>query len=201
MAILLGLLIAAAAGMAFMKRGLFSAATALVAVLFAAVAGVAFGAPVAHLTEWQSAYTHAACVAGIGLLAFVVIRGVLIFIDVEVEFHPLVDRIGGAVAGAASAGVAFGFVALCAVLMPLPKQVAWFERSLRQSTEMILVPGHFVTRLAPGRKAWGLRAIEEAGVPYGVYVPPPPPPQADPESGAPQANPKSDRAETRDGSG
>lgn len=189
MAVLLTVLAAIASGMAFMKRGLFSGACALIAVLFSAIAGVAFGAPVAHMTEFDSPYTYPLCVAAIAVLAFVVIRGLLIFIDVEVEFAPLVERAGGALTGAAAGLIAAAFVGLCGVLSPLPGPVAWLEQGMRHAAKSLLVSGHFATQLISSGGSWSLADIEAADPyrPAGLPRPAEPVPAAEPAS--PEAAP------------
>ena len=172
-AILLGVLL----GLAYSRRGLFLGAVALVAVFLSAAGAIGFGALIVHTVGVQSPYALAITMFGVALLGFAIIRGALVFMNDEVDFHPVVEHIGGAVTGAATGLIIVGFLCVCLLSMPLPKLLSGAEENTRQATAIILVPCRTVTLLLTGQRPPELKSLLAAAGPrFSSYEPPPPPP-------------------------
>lgn len=160
MAFILAVLLGGGLAYAYSRKGLFDGAAAFLSVLIAALAGLGFAAAVERMIEVQSAYRYSGTMLGIALFTFAIVRGALAFIDADVEFHPLVDRIGGAVAGLLTGPLVVGFLCVCLICSPLGANSKWRKQTV-QASEMVLIPGRLVSRLVPGRRSLKLQFLED----------------------------------------
>jgi len=185
---------------------LFDGAVTLISVFLAALVAVAFGTSAVHGIGWPEQYALAVTMAGIGLLVFIFIRGALVLVDTDVDFHPVIERLGGALTGLGTGLLIVGFASLCVLSMPVPPKLAPLQRSANRTTDLVLAPCRSVATLVPGAYVFELdNLLAVAGEQYSSYVPPPPPPpppsplaspddpQPPPEGGAPSPRIREDR--------
>ncbi len=106
---------------------------------------------------------------------FLVIRGTLVFVNEDVDFHPLVERVGGALVGLALGLFVIGFGCVCLLCMPFPDVLRNAKSNAEQATALVLLPCQTVARLLPGDRPLQLDRLLEAGGPdFSIYVKPPP---------------------------
>ncbi len=186
MAIIAGIVVGVALGLSYSRKGLFLASMALVAVFLSITAALGFGATVVHTIGVESEYAYSITMFAIALFAFMIIRGALVFIDDDVDFHPFLERAGGAVLGLATGLLAFGFVCVCLLCMPFPKLLSSAEDNTAQATAMILLPCQAAAKLLPGEQPLQLDTLlVAAGRQFSPYEPPPPPPKQSPDDDMP----------------
>jgi hypothetical protein len=166
----------------YSRRGLFLAAITSVAAFLSIMTALGFGAVVVHTVGVQSEYAYGATMLAIAAFVFLVIRGTLVFINEDVDFHPLVERAGGALLGLALGLFVVGFGCVCMLCMPFPDALRNAKPNATEATALALVPCQTVTRLLPGARSLQLSGLLSAGgSEFSVYVtpPPPPPPKSD----------------------
>ncbi len=177
MAIIAAIVFGILLGMSYSRKGLFLAAIALVAVFLSVATALGFGAVVVHMVGKESPYAYSTTMFAIASFAFIIIRGALAFMDHDVDFHPLVERIGGAIVGLITGLIAVGFAWICLLCMPFPKELSGAEDSARQFGEVVLQPFEATARLLPGPRHLRLQSLLAAGGSrFSSFEPPPPPP-------------------------
>ncbi|MCH8851480.1 MAG: CvpA family protein [Planctomycetes bacterium] len=177
MAVLVAIIAGVGLGLLYSRRGLFLAAIALVAAFISIMTALGFGATVVHTVGVQSEYAYGITMLAIATFVFLAIRGSLVFINEDVDFHPLVERVGGALVGLALGVLVIGFGCVCMLSMPFPEVLRNARPNTEQATDLVLVPCQTVTRLLPGRRPFQLKGLLSAGgAKFSVYVKPPPPP-------------------------
>ncbi len=182
MAVLVAIIAGVGLGLLYSRRGLFLAAITLVSAFLSIMTALGFGATVVQTVGVQSEYAYGTTMLAIAAFVFLVIRGTLVFINEDVDFHPLVERVGGAMVGLALGLVVIGFGCVCMLCMPFPEVLRSAKPDTEQATALVLVPCQTVTRLIPGKTPFQLNGLLSAGGSrFSVYVKPPPPPR--PESG------------------
>ena len=153
--IVVGLLI----GLAFMYKGMYLACLTFVSVLLAAMAGLGFGAVVAHMAEVASVYSYAVSMAGVAVVTFALLQYSFHYVDTDVYFHPALERIGGGAIGMMTGLLATGFVCACLLCAPLPAPIESAREGL-QKAATLAVAAHAVARVPS-------RAV---GLPRHVHV-------------------------------
>ncbi len=199
MAVLVAIIAGIGLGLLYSRRGLFLAAITSVAAFLSILTALGFGATVVHTVGVQSEYAYGTTMLAIAAFVFLVIRGTLVFIDEDVDFHPLVERVGGALVGMALGLVVIGFGCVCLLCMPIPDALQSVEPNARQATAIILLPCQTVARLLPGQTPFQLEEVLEAGgSKFSIYVRPRPPPppelETSEESSSEQEPPDPDNA-------
>ncbi len=177
MAVLVAIIAGIGLGLLYSRRGLFLAAITLVAAFLSIMAALGFGATVVQTVGVQSEYAYGATMLAIAAFVFLVIRGTLVFINEDVDFHPLVERAGGALVGLALGLFVVGFSCVCMLCMPFPDVLRNAKPNTEQATALVLLPCQTVTRLLPGKRPLQLNGLLSAGGSrFSVYEKPPPPP-------------------------
>ncbi len=172
MAVAAAIVVGVALGLSYSRKGLFLGSMTLVTVFLSVAAAMAFGASTVRSIGVQSPYAYSIAMASIALFAFIFIRGALVFIDHDVDFHPILERIGGALTGLASGLLLVGFVCVCLLSMPFPKPLKVAQENTQMATALALVPCRAAGRLLPGREPLELENILSAsGSDYSSHVP------------------------------
>ncbi len=172
MAVAAAIVVGVALGLSYSRKGLFLGSLTLVTVFLSVAAALAFGAAAVRSIGVQSPYAYSIAMASIALFAFILIRGALVFINDDVDFHPILERVGGAVTGLASGLMVVGFVCVCLLSMPFPKPLKVAQENAQKATALALVPCRAAGRLLPGRELLKLENILSAsGSEYSSYVP------------------------------
>ncbi len=182
-AVVVGVLLA----LLYSRSGLFAAAVALVSVFLAALTALGLGVSVVHAVGMESPHALGAAMAAVGVFSFMVIRGLLMFVNPDVDFHPLIERLGGGLVGLATGLVAVGFVCVCVLCTPYAKKLGTNQGGTEQAAALVLEPSRRVTELLHLNGAQPLsvgRLLAVAGPRFSPSVPPPPQPEhsAEPES-------------------
>ena len=191
MPVLICIVVGLLSGLAFMRKGMYLACLAFVSVLLATIAGLGFGATVAHMAEVPSVYSYAGSVAGVAVVMFAVSWCSFRFVDTNVDFHPMLERIGGAAIGMMTGLLATGFLCACLLCAPLPAQLESARAGLQEAATLAIAPSQFIIRLMPGGETFDLDTIIRAGGKYGPDGAPPleqrssDPEQAEPEQAEP----------------
>ena len=163
MAVLVAIIAGIGLGLLYSRRGLFLAAITLVAAFLSIMTALGFGATVVQTVGVQSEYAYGATMLAIATFMFLVIRGTLVFINEDVDFHPLVERVGGALVGLALGLVVTGFGCVCMLCMPFPELLRNARTNTAQATALVLLPCQTVTRLIPGKRPFELNGLLSAG--------------------------------------
>lgn len=172
MAVAAAIVVGVALGLSYSRKGLFLGSLTLVTVFLSVAAALAFGPAAVRSIGVQSPYAYSIAMASIALFAFILIRGALVFIDHDVDFHPILERVGGAITGLASGLMVIGFVCVCLLSMPFPKPLKVAQENAQTATALALVPCRAAGRLLPGREPLKLENILSAsGSDYSSYVP------------------------------
>ncbi len=173
MAVAAAIVVGVALGLSYSRKGLFLGSLLLVTVFLSVAAAMAFGAAAVRSIGVQSPYAYSIAMASIALFAFIFIRGALVFIDHDVDFHPILERVGGALTGLASGLMVVGFVCVCLLSMPFPKPLKVAQENAEKATALALVPCRAAGRLLPGgREPLELENILSAsGSDYSSHVP------------------------------
>ncbi len=173
-------------GLSYSRKGLFLAAVALVAVFLSVATALCFGAVIVRQVGKESPYAYSTTMFAIASFTFLIIRGALTFMNDDVDFHPLVERIGGAIVGLTTGLIVVGFLWICMLCMPFPKELSGAEESARQFSEWTLRPFQATAQLLPGSRRLRLESLLAAGGRrFSSFEPPPPPKPA--ETSDPQA--------------
>ena len=185
MAVLVAIIAGIGLGLLYSRRGLFLAAITLVAAFLSIMTALGFGATVVRTVGVQSEYAYGTTMLAIATFVFLVIRGTLVFINEDVDFHPLVERVGGALVGLALGLFVIGFGCVCMLCMPFPDVLRNAKPNTEQATALVLLPCQTVRRLLPGRSPFQLNGLLSAGgSKFSIYVKPLPPPLPEPETPA-----------------
>ncbi len=177
MAVLVAIIAGIGLGLLYSRRGLFLAAITMVSAFLSIMTALGFGATVVHTVGVQSEYAYGTTLLAIASFVFLVIRGTLVFIDEDVDFHPLVERVGGALVGMALGLFVIGFGCVCMLCMPFPDVLRNAKPNTEQATALVLLPCQTVTRLLPGNRPLQLNGLLSAGGSrFSVYEKPPPSP-------------------------
>lgn len=183
MAVLVAIIVGIGLGLLYSRRGLFLAAITLVSAFLSIMTALGFGATVVHTVGVESEYAYGTTMLAIATFVFLVIRGILVFINEDVDFHPLVERVGGALVGLALGLFVIGFGCICMLCMPFPDVLRNAKPNTEQATALVLLPCQTVTRLLPGKRPFQLNGLLSAGgSKFSVYVKPLPPPPPDLET-------------------
>lgn len=186
MAVLAAIVVGVLTALSYSRKGLFAAAVLFISILLAATTALAFGATVVHVIDYQSPYAYSATLFALALFCFMIIRGALAFIEEEVDFHPAVERLGGALLGLAVGLVGVGFLCVCLACMPLPALLEGTRPNTQQAAAMILLPSDTARKVVPGQQPFTLGALlASGGQAYSAYTPPSPPPPIDTQSTSP----------------
>ena len=174
MAVLVSIVVGVLMALSYSRKGLFAAAVVFVSIFIAMTAALAFGATVVHVIGYESPYAYAADLLGLALFSFMIVRGALTFIEEEVDFHPVVERLGGAIVGLAAGLLAVGFLCVCVACIPLPPFLEGIRPDTKQATAMILLPCETVRRVMRGDQPFAIDALLSAGgSQYCIYQPAP----------------------------
>ncbi len=177
MAVLVAIIAGIGLGLLYSRKGLFLSAITLVAAFLAIMTALGFSATVVQTVGVQSEYAYGTTMFAIAAFVFLVIRGTLVFINEDVDFHPLVERVGGALVGLALGLFVIGFACVCMLSMPFPDALRTAKPNTEQATALVLLPCQTVTRLLPGKRPFELNGLLSAGGSrFSVYVKPLPPP-------------------------
>ncbi len=177
MAVLVAIIAGIGLSLLYSRRGLFLAAITLVAAFLSILTALGFGATVVHTVGVQSEYAYGTTMLAIAAFVFLVIRGTLVFINEDVDFHPLVERVGGALVGLALGLFVIGFGCVCMLCMPFPDALRNAKPNTKLATDLVLLPCQTVSRLLPGKRPLQLNGLLSAGGSnFSVYVKPLPPP-------------------------
>ncbi len=180
MAVLVAIIAGVGLGLLYSRRGLFLAAIALVSAFISIMTALGFGATVVQTVGVQSEYAYGTTMLAIAAFVFLVIRGTLVFINEDVDFHPLVERVGGALVGLALGLFVIGFGCVCMLCMPFPDVLRNAKPNTEQATALVLLPCQTVTRLLPGKRPFELNGLLSAGgAEFSIYVKPLPPPPSE----------------------
>ncbi len=185
MALAIAILVGALFSWRYAHRGLFLGSLTLVSVFLAVTGAMAYGAVMARNLNIDSPYTYAGTMAGLAVFLLIAFRFGLAFMDKEVDFHPTIERLGGALAGLLSGLFIMGFVCVCLQCMPAVKQLEVAQDSIRQTTALVLIPCRQLNRLIRGQQQFTLENLQLAGGQSSGYMPPPPPPMDASNSVAP----------------
>lgn len=167
-------------GLSYSRKGLFLAAIALVAVFLSVATALGFGAVIVHQVGKESPYAYSTTMFAVASFAFLIIRGALTFMNDDVDFHPLVERIGGAIVGLTTGLIIVGFLWICLLCMPFPKELSGAEESARQMSEWVLRPFEVTAQLLPGPRRLRLQSLLAAAGPrFSSFKPPPKPKPAE----------------------
>ncbi len=195
MAIMAAILLGVVLGLSYSRKGLFLGAVVLVSVFLSIVGALGFGAVIVHTVGVRSPYAYTITMLGIALLGFAIIRGALVFMNDDVDFHPVVEHIGGALTGIATGLIIVGFLCVCLLSMPFPEFLGGAKKNSRQATSMILVPCRAAAKLLPGERPLELESLRAAPGPrFSSYEPPPSPPP-EPKASSPDAEQQSETEE------
>ncbi len=180
MAVLVAIIAGVGLGLLYSRRGLFLAAITLVSAFLSIMTALGFGATVVHTVGVQSEYAYGTTMLAIATFVFLVIRGTLVFINEDVDFHPLVERVGGALVGLALGLFVIGFGCVCMLCMPFPDVLRNAKPNTEQATALVLLPCQTVTRLLPGKRPFQLNGLLSAGgSSFSAYIKPLPPPPSE----------------------
>jgi hypothetical protein len=145
----------------------------LVSTFLAAAAALGFGPGVASLMGADTPFRYTLIVVLTALVSCGLFRALLVPMNEDIDFHPVVDRVGGALTGMACGALAMGFI--CVVLLCL--RWSWLggaEGSLRRGAALVMAPCSAAARLTPGEYPLelqlvvdGQRPAPEAGSPQG----------------------------------
>lgn len=162
-------LIALGLGYYSMNRGLFVGSVTLICICLATIAGTAFGPAIADAMELIEHWQYGAMLAGIGLVTFVIVRAALGPLDLDVDFHVVLERIGGGITGLSAGLVLGGFLSVCLACARV-EQLKASTSDLQDASVLLLGPARTIGSMFPGRHELAFETLVDR------YPPPEPDP-------------------------
>jgi uncharacterized membrane protein required for colicin V production len=147
MAVVGCVVIAVALGWMYMGRGLFRAARLLITALLSTMVGISFGPAIANVLDFEARWI-ALIVPTVTAFVVIMVLTAQIIWDDDVDFHPLVDRIGGGLVGAAAGFLIGGYASTVLIAANID---SLRESQLEKATAFMIEPSEWVAQFSPGQ--------------------------------------------------